>query len=58
MPIYIFHGTQDETIYYGSSLKLKGEFKEKITLITLEGQGHNNVTDNPQYIDAIRSILN
>ncbi|MFC2103919.1 alpha/beta hydrolase [Bacteroidota bacterium] len=57
MPIVIFHGNQDEVIYYGSSLKLKEQFKEKITLITLNGQGHNGMTDNPEYIVEIQKIL-
>ena len=39
MPIVIFHGNQDRVIYYGSSRKLKEQFKEQISLITLEGQG-------------------
>jgi hypothetical protein len=57
MPIVIFHGYQDEVIYYGSSLKLKEQFDEKITLITLNGQGHNGMTDNPKYKMAIKEIL-
>lgn len=58
MPVVIFHGNQDEVIYYGSSLKLKNELKDNDTLITLDGQGHNGITDNPQYIAAIKAILN
>jgi pimeloyl-ACP methyl ester carboxylesterase len=58
MPVVIFHGNQDEVIYYGSSLKLKDEMKDGDTLITLHGQGHNGMTDNPEYIGAIRTILN
>lgn len=57
MPIVIFHGDKDETIYYGSSLKLKKEMKTGDTLITLKGQGHNGITDNPEYIKAIKTIL-
>jgi pimeloyl-ACP methyl ester carboxylesterase len=57
MPVVIFHGDQDEVIYYGSSLKLKDEFKMVDTLITLKGQGHNGITDNPEYIAAIQTIL-
>ncbi|MFC2152228.1 alpha/beta hydrolase [Bacteroidota bacterium] len=57
MPIVIFHGKQDEVIYYGSSLKLKEQFNEKVTLITLNGQGHNGITDNPKYIVEIQKIL-
>ena len=57
MPIVIFHGNQDEVIYYGSSLKLKELFKEKDTLITLNGHGHNGMTDNRDYIIEIQKIL-
>ena len=49
MPVVIFHGDQDFVIYYGSSLKLKEEFKRGDTLITLNEQGHNGMTDNPDY---------
>jgi len=58
MPIVIFHGNQDEEIYYGSSLKLKEQFKKQDTLITLNGQGHNGMTNNAEYKTAIRQILN
>lgn len=57
MPVVIFHGNQDEVIYYGSSLKLQQEMKPGDTLITLRGQGHNGITDNPDYIVAINKIL-
>ena len=58
MPVVIFHGNQDEVIDYGSSLKLKEEMKIGDTLITLNGQGHNGMTDNSQYISALKTILN
>jgi pimeloyl-ACP methyl ester carboxylesterase len=57
MPVIIFHGDQDEVIYYGSSLKLESEFKSQDTLITLHGQGHNGMTNNGDYIAAIQKIL-
>jgi uncharacterized protein len=57
MPIVVFHGNQDEVIYYGSSLKLKGKFKKQDTLITLNGQGHNGMTENPDYKIEIQKIL-
>jgi alpha-beta hydrolase superfamily lysophospholipase len=57
MPIVIFHGNQDEVIYYNSSLKLKELFKESDTLITLNGQGHNGMSDNRDYILEIQKIL-
>ena len=58
MPVVIFHGDKDEVIYYGSSLKLQKEFKNQDTLITLAGQSHNGITENPDYITAIQMILN
>ena len=57
MPVVIFHGNSDEVIYYGSSLKLKEEFKKQVTLITLNGQGHNGMTDNEEYKKELRKIL-
>jgi alpha-beta hydrolase superfamily lysophospholipase len=57
MPVVIFHGNRDEVIYYGSSLKLKTQMKPQDTLITLNGQGHNGMTDNPEYIRALGKIL-
>ena len=58
MPITIFHGNQDNVINYSSSLKLKTEFKNKVNLITLEGHGHNGMTNNEEYKEAISHILN
>ncbi|HLK27416.1 MAG TPA: alpha/beta fold hydrolase [Puia sp.] len=57
MPIVIFHGDADEVIYYGSSVKLKENFKSTDTLITLQGQGHNGITENPDYLKEIKRIL-
>lgn len=57
MPLVLFHGRQDEVIYYGSSLKLKEQFKQHDTLITLEAQGHNGMTDNESYKAALRAVL-
>ena len=57
MPIVIFHGNQDEVVYYESSLKLKEHFRQQDTLITLKGQGHNGMTDNEVYKTEIRKIL-
>ena len=57
MPVVIFHGNMDEVIYYNSSIKLKELFKKTDTLITLNGQGHNGITDNPEYRADIEKIL-
>lgn len=57
MPVVIFHGNNDEVIYYESSLKLKELFKNRDTLITLIAQGHNGITDNSDYQVEIQKIL-
>jgi uncharacterized protein len=57
MPVVIFHGNKDEVIYYGSSLKLKEEFKPQDTLITLSEQGHNGMTNNQDYKNELKRIL-
>jgi uncharacterized protein len=57
MPVVIFHGKQDEVIYYGSSLKLQQEFKSQDVLIPLDNQGHNGMTENPHYQAVMKKIL-
>lgn len=57
MPIVIFHGDRDEVIYYESSLRLKELLKKNDTLITLNGQGHNGMSDNPEYQVEMSKIL-
>jgi len=57
MPIVIFHGNQDEVIYYGSSLKLKELLKKQDQLITLVGQGHNGMTTNVDYKLELSKVL-
>jgi uncharacterized protein len=57
MPVVIFHGNNDEVIYYNSSIKLKASFKETDTLITLNGQGHNGMNENLEYQIEIQRIL-
>ena len=57
MPVIIFHGDQDEEIYYESSLKLKEEFKTQDTLIILNRQGHNGITGNEDYKIELKKIL-
>jgi uncharacterized protein len=57
MPVCIFHGDKDEVIYYESSVKLSTPLRSNVRLITLRGQQHNGMTDNPEYMDAIKEIL-
>jgi len=56
-PIVIFHGDADEVIYYGSSVKLLPLLKKTDTFITLHGQGHNDITSNSDYVNALHKIL-
>jgi len=56
-PVVIFHGTDDEVIYFESSARLKKEMGDKITLIPLPGQAHNGMTDNPDYRILLRKLL-
>jgi uncharacterized protein len=57
MPIVIFHGDQDEAIYYNSSVKLKKLLKQNDTLFILKGQRHNRMSDNPEYLRDLKEIL-
>lgn len=57
LPLVIFHGNKDEVIYYGSSLKLQEQFIKGDTLITLDGQGHNGMTETEAYKKELRKIL-
>ena len=53
----LFHGENDDVIYYRSSVKLKKLMKANDTLISLPEQGHNGITNNPNYITEIKKIL-
>lgn len=57
MPVILFHGKEDTIIYYESSVKLKKQCKNIQKLITLEGLGHNGMTDDPNYKIEIEKIL-
>lgn len=57
IPIVIFQGDEDEVIYYESSVKLSKYFKKEDKLITLHSQGHNGITDNPEYVKYLSEIL-
>lgn len=56
-PVVIFHGDEDEVVDYRWSLKLKEEFKEKIQLITLHGENHNEISNNEVYRNELKRIL-
>jgi alpha-beta hydrolase superfamily lysophospholipase len=57
MPVTIIHGNADAVIPYESSLRLKEEFDSKIELITLDGLGHNGLTKNEKYKEALENVL-
>lgn len=56
-PVIIFHGDKDEIINYKASLKLKNNFKKGDRLIILKDQNHNGITDNLDYQNSIKTIL-
>jgi len=54
---YILHGTRDWLIPIRHSEKLQRFNPHKITLIRIEGGGHNNLPSFPEYHNFIRDIL-
>lgn len=57
IPVVIFHGRDDEIIPYESSERLLKESQTIDTLISLPLQGHNGMTENPNYLTGIGEIL-
>lgn len=56
-PVILFHGDRDEVIYPHSSEKLLQILKPEGHLVLLKGQGHNGMTDNPDYLKEIKTVL-
>lgn len=54
---YILHGTKDWLIPIKQSEALQALNPNKITLIRIEGGGHNNLPSFPEYHNFIRDIL-
>lgn len=54
---YILHGTKDWLIPIKNSEKLQALSPKKITLLRIEGGGHNNLTSFPAYHNFLRDIL-
>ncbi len=54
---YIIHGTKDWLIPIANSEKLRAIAPNKITLIRIEGGGHNNLPSYPEYHNFVRDIL-
>lgn len=57
-PITIFHGTDDGTIPFSNSEKLKTLFKPGDELIPINGGSHNDLNDFPLMKEKLDSILN
>jgi fermentation-respiration switch protein FrsA (DUF1100 family) len=55
--ITIFHGDADNAIYYGSSQKLSSYFKKGDELFILQGEGHNDFTNNREYLEKIKDVI-
>lgn len=55
--IYLFHGTEDETIPFSSSERLSS-LSDKITLFTIKNGSHNNLNTFHDYHEGIDAILN
>lgn len=54
---YIIHGSKDWLIPISQSQNLQQLNPRKITLITIEGGGHNNLPSFPEYHNFLRDIL-
>ncbi len=54
---YILHGTKDWLIPISNSIKLQAINPAKITLIRIEGGGHNNLPSFNKYHNFVRDIL-
>jgi len=57
-PVFIFHGTADETIPYRGAAKLKKVLKPGDEFITIEKGKHNNLDDYPVFHQKLDSVLN
>jgi len=58
VPVLIIHGDRDEIVPYEHALRLKAkcEATTKVTLVTLPGAGHNNISLS-QLLQAMRPFL-
>lgn len=57
VPITLFHGDQDEVIYYGSSQKLSTLLKKSDQFITLEDHPHNGLNYSPVFQKYLKELL-
>jgi pimeloyl-ACP methyl ester carboxylesterase len=56
-PVVIFHGTADETIPYSNALRLKPLLKPGDAFLPIEGAGHHDMHDFPEFREKLDSVL-
>lgn len=56
-PVYLIHGTEDETVPYEQSLRLAPLARAPHKHFTVPGAGHNNLQDFPLYHEILYRIL-
>lgn len=56
-PVHIIHGNRDALIPIRNSQKLVEVDPDNVTLYTIEGGGHNNLPDYPEYYECLYDIL-
>lgn len=56
-PVILFHGKQDEVIYYDSSVKLEKLFKSGDKLYCLDPQYHSGMNENALYQKELNILL-
>lgn len=56
-PVTIIHGSHDRLFPIKQSKKLYEMFSDKVELITIDGGGHNNLPDYPEFFEALYVIL-
>jgi pimeloyl-ACP methyl ester carboxylesterase len=56
-PVFILHGKKDRLIPYRQSELLRSLVPNNIRLIPIEGAGHNNLPEFPEYHDLLYDIL-
>ena len=57
-PITIFHGSSDGLVPYSNASRLKPLLKSGDEFITIEGGGHNDLHDHPEFIRRLTEDIN
>ncbi|HRP30936.1 MAG TPA: alpha/beta fold hydrolase [Agriterribacter sp.] len=56
-PVTIFHGTNDKVIPYSNAQRLRENLRPQDRFVTIEGGGHNNLNDYPEFHAVLDSVL-